>query len=1294
MKVTDQLKNLPAKMKKQMRTALLFACATATFMVPIFGGGYSVLKEKPLTSSAAAIEDVDLLLVGASAFGEARKVVNASDNEAIDTFVSNTSTIVGNKWQNIGLIVGAREALSGSTWSTYQSPITLSATEVATYGDDNIADAYNKYKAFGYAVQNLNNSAQKSNTTAVSVDEGLDAMSTAAIKLGSFGVKFLNDYNPGPVLLALYDSRNLATYSQNKLVQIVTNNEVLQNVICLFGDKVPGTGVSFFVLLNGVIAIIGFALSMLLTLLGNRTIGDNIKHLLVRIVVGTIGIYLISNLMSVLLKYTTETILNVTVSETSHYVENNLNVYDWYLTGFSLPSGTTLKIDDSGNFVFTRADVRAINQYTYNRLVGGANDNNMKARMETYAQNGNMGTASFVTPSQTTGGEGSAWSTDAYYAIMDNYAQNKDDLLDGKDEEGSPLADKSSVRYASQYFWMSYLNMRASGDGWEVTGIGGSSFYGLNPISAFNLIRSDFSGETITSTATVYPPIAYVAFDAVSVHDATGSTNMNSITRFIASFTLILAAMKGLITIFTAGFGGILAGGVKTSFGSSHGLGQALGGVIAIFGGVIGISVIMSMSLSLLDTIYGISKDLLVGTEVVDAFLQPLRDSLGKIPVFGSLLMIIASNGVDLVLTLILSLTFPKLGGIPITVFAQFMADIPGRIAERAMMIESMLMSGRSSAGGGLGHGRAGSGQYGRAAQGMASQAFTSGTKQAGAVMAAGTAAVGALAGASLSMAGKAINKKADSVEGKPKNPGLKNWDELTPEQQTKAAAVAESTDDWKNMDEEARQNACQEAGVYDDNTADIGSGTTDTEQTVDNEQTSDTEQTSNTEQSVDSEEVEEASSAGEPSDGSAGGTEQTIEDTHVPGTAGMEDSISAARGETADSTADSVTGKLPDAEGSTAGGNSPMTGGTSDQHISSSIGQAESGTTGKSPDAASTTGSGEPAHDGQAQGDVHSPYINGTTGQTNSAGPSGKVSEGASISGGTTENGVTNVEGDHVENGDQQFHTNVEQQNKMDAKNVDESRHLNADEGTGSDISGMADQRTADASGILNAPGTSSGSDMKDMPGAQGLGMASVEKDGQTGPGSGRFGTQTLSGAGGRSNGVNTSQSGTPTYHSVNDNISQTDGNTNLNVAAEMTNRNQFNAGDNSHTVNTPETDLSQSEGLDQNNMRQQAERAADNRATGQSMNGTSTSAWGREMSIKDQKTARRLHAVGDALQMVGGNRTMGQGISDALGHAKDAALAYTLPEEMGYASTFMTSVRVKRLEQQQRRNNKNGKQ
>ena len=112
MKVLDKVKNLPSKVKKQLHTALLLLCAITTFAVPAFGGGYNILKDKSVISSAAAIEDVDLLLVAASAFGEARKVMNATDNDAKSIFTENTTAIVGSKWQNIGLLVGAGVLIS------------------------------------------------------------------------------------------------------------------------------------------------------------------------------------------------------------------------------------------------------------------------------------------------------------------------------------------------------------------------------------------------------------------------------------------------------------------------------------------------------------------------------------------------------------------------------------------------------------------------------------------------------------------------------------------------------------------------------------------------------------------------------------------------------------------------------------------------------------------------------------------------------------------------------------------------------------------------------------------------------------------------------------------------------------------------------------------------------------------------------------------------------------------------------------------------------------------------------
>lgn len=1238
MKVTETIKGLPSKVKKQLKNSLLLLCAIATFAVPAFGGGYSVLKEEPITSQAAAIEDVDLLLVAASAFGEARKVMNATDNDLKDIFVSNTSSIIGSKWPNMGLIIGARDSLSGSIWSNYQSPITLSGSEIITYGDENLADAYNKYKAFGYAVQNLNNNAQKSQGSAVAIEEGLDAMSAAAIKLSSFGVKFLNDYNPGPVLIALYDSRNLATYSSNKLVQIVLRNEVLKNVITLFGDPVVtigGTSWSFFVVINAVLAIFGFGLSLLLTLLGNRNIGDGLRKFIIRIFIGTCGIYIIANFMSTVLGWVNETILDVGQSDESRYIEENLNLYDWYLTGFKLPSGKQLQIDSTGNFIFTPDIVRSINEYTYGRIHGGGGADAIKAQMESYTQSSNVGIASFIMPSYSSADGGEAWSTDVYYAVLKNYAENKEDLMDDGGNESSPLHGLGTFNiFRSRYFWMSDMQMTQNGDGWTASGYGGDNYYGLNPISAFNLVRSDFSGSGITATATVYPPIAYVAFDVNNLNSYTGqaSTNMNALTRFIACFTLVLAALKGLITIFTAGFGGLISGGVKTAVGSSNGLGQALGAVIALLGGILGISLIMSLTMSLLDTVYGIALEIVGDTEVLNSFLQPVQDAVGDIPVLGGVLVGICRSLAEAIMTLVLALTFPKLGGIPITVFAQYMADLPGHMAERAQMIESMLMSGRSSAGGGLGGPRGGSGQYGRMARQMAGNAFSSASRQAGAIVGAGAAAVGSLAGAGLSLAGKQLNKKADGLEGKPENPGVKNWDDMSPEQQAKAAEAASATEGWSDMDEDARQAALKDAGVYDDNKADGGSAEHD------------------------------------PAMGADLGERDVVtpEEAAIGGAVAAEDAVDEAP----------VDNTVQD----------PAVSGLDDN----SVPIQEVGTEASMNQQAVQETEAPVTAAGTAEGSTSSIENAPPTGAVLGAGGEGKTSGNVPPAGSGNQQTVNVKEGDHVEGSRQTVDNDVRQDAKLDAKNVDASNTINTETGKDLGISPAANVsptgEVAAATGLGSA-GTSTGGVTATAQAAQNAGKDTVHSGSlPTGTRSSKSGTSAAQQSGANAH-----------YTSVSQNT-QTGGNSVQNTSAQVNGMTQVNMGaDQSRSVSQSGTGTpTQAPGGQQSLDREvdpQARKAAEAGSAGQSMNnGTARSKYGKEMTAKEQKQARLLHAAGDGLQMMGGNRTLGQGIADAIGYAKDAALIAATPEEL-QQSGFMTNLRMKRMEKEQRRNNRNRK-
>lgn len=1168
MKAVTKIKSLPWKVKRELQAILLLACVVVTFAMPAFYGGYNALKTEHIESSAA-ITDIDLLLVGSSAFGEARKIMNSTNPDAQEQFIKNVETLVGSKWQNLGLLLGPKDALSGSTWNVFQNPTTLSYFEVQNYnGTDDKApgfvEAYEKYQAFGSAVGKLNMEARRSHSSAVSVEESLDSLSSAALKLGNFGTKFLNDYNPAPVILSLYDSSNLTTYSDNKLIKIVQSNQVMKQIICLFGDKVAGTDVSFFVMFNIVIAIMTFALSLLLSLAGNQSIGDGFRKFLVRIVIGTVGIYVIGTVMSVMLDHVTDTVLNSEAAESASFIENNLNVYDWYQTGFSIPTTVNdLKIGKDGDFKFSKKTVEAINRYTYSRLTGKTGSaEDIKKRMENYAKDKNYVVASFVTPTYKANseGEGEAWATDTYYEMMERFAANEE-LTD------AGVVGPSIAIYSSRYLWMSNLKMEKNRGGtWKLSMLGTTdptsgdcskdNLYGLNPISAFNLLRTEFSGLNITATNEVYPTISYVAYDAVNVTEPSDGSNMNSILRFIAIFTIIMAALKGMITIFTAGFGGILAGGIKTAAGSSHGLGQAIGGVIAILGGLIGISLILSVTMTLLDAVYGIAYELLSGAEIIDAILEPIEDAVGDIPLIGDLIMNACECVVGFLLTLIFSLTFPKLGGIPINVFCQYMADLPGKIAERAQMIEGMIMTGRSSAGHGLGPrpGGGSGGGYGRMAAAQASQAFGNAQRQAVGVMAGVGAAGAAITGMGLSAAGKAMNKKADAAEGKPSNPGLDNWDDLSPEEQSAAAAAAaDAGDEWDDMDQEARQKAMEER--MEAEKADAQEGT------------------------------------------DADGAD--------------------ADGESPDGEAESLAGDLDEDADSVNTGDGDMA------SISEAVGE-EGAESAEGADVADDM-------EGQSLGDEDG------------------NADGADV---TDADGLSMAEGGSEE-GD------------ADYDNTQET--LNAEQNVTNDIKADADARNVDNSSLTED---------NDSDDAEGTQLDGKDADGKP-----------ISGMNDKDDMAKKAGENTPGSMSANVQNNQT---------ANMKNDQKANIQA-SQVDKSKATSMSRNETKTGQNTGQKTGTGQSTRSRtsgGEGLNGTSTSAWGKEMTVKEQRKARIMHAVGDGLQMAGGNRTVGDGLKDAAGHLKDAAVAYTISDDV--LPTLTGSVREQRRmrDARRRRNQQNNNQ
>lgn len=1308
-----KVRQLSAKTKQRFRTGLLLLCTAVTFMVPLFGGGYTVLKEPVIKGSATAMEDVDLPMVVASAFGEARKAMNATDLDKQEIFVNNTASIVDGKWQNIGLLVGPRDALSGTIWSTYQNPTTLSEDEVATYGNSDIVSAYQKYKTFGTAVQNLNKEAQRSQTSAVALNEGLDAMSSAVVKMGGFGVKFLNDYNPGPLLISLYDSGKMNDYPDNEWIKLVNEHEPLYQIVHLFGDEVAGTGLSFFLILGAVIAIVGFALSMFLILIGNRNFGDSIRKFVVRVVISAAGIYIISNAFSVALQWVNSTIGDVENSAGAQYAEQNLNLYDWYLTGFQLPLGVDLEIDETGNFVFDREDVLRINEFTMERVhdVASPDPEAIRNQIERYTQHTNIGMASYVTPIYSNGGdgEGEGWNTDKLYAYMGVYSQNIDlhDPDSFNVDTESPIHGLPFSIYRSKYTYMSSLAMNESEGGWTVKNVaGGSNYYGLNPISSFNLMRSDFSGSSISTIQNAYPTLAYAAFDVtagVPVDEETETAHMNSITRFIACFTLVLATLRGFFTIITVGFGGLISGGVRTSVGSAGGLGQALGAVVALIGGILGISLIMSISISLLDVIYGIAMSLIGDTAVIEAFLQPMLEGLRKIPFIGPWFASLASSAAEGLMTLIMVLTIPKLGGIPINLFTQWISDVPSRMSEKAMMLENMLFNGRTSAGYGGGGGSR-SGQYARSAAAQAGQAFNSGTRQAALVLGAGAAAAKSLAGAGLAAGGRALNSKADNIEGKPNNPGIADWDDLTPEQQANAAQFAAAYgDEWQNMDSEERKQAMEDAGIYDntydpegraikDETADgevpgapADDGSSSESEGFSELETPDAPVTGTDPESVNTGAIPSSMDTGDTPmtgtdpgslngdvSGMAGQAEgMTIDDRDsVSETSGAADQAAAiddrdslngnvsgmaGHGTTIDDR-DSVIsgGNAPDGQRTAPNGSTLSADGKTRAEGSPGTARAGSLNTDSPSDLANRTKqNGLSAPGTNASNPVHQTADGGQSmGLATDAAEtgSGHLSEGGSP--GTTDMGgqgsITQISNNTA--GD--LHQRVENRQDVDGKQVGDfkqslsentmEQNIHEDRGQGLDPASQDHSFVPqmDRGTGLNEAGRTPGSVQSDT------GMGSLAENGTSGYAGMTVGGRNITNLRADNRKQSSSMS-----------------------SAQMQSNSQ-------HTETAQKTPAQKT--------------AVPNAGQKQGMNGTSKSRYGKEMTIREQRQARALHAMGDALQMAGGNRTMKEGIVDALGYAKDGLMTAAVPEE---AQPLVRDIRLRRMERSQRELVRNSK-
>lgn len=750
-------------MKKRLQTATLLLAAVATVAIPFASGsgGTAFRHPEPVVAHAEGDEykKLSVDLAAATAFDDARAAIKAADASESDsmqgTFESNLRTLTsGEHFGNVGLFVGPKGSSKNSdVWSVFQSKVTVDNAQIKAY-DSITGSAFSKYKAFGGAVQKLNARSQKAKGSASSMQKGLDELSAAGAKITNLGTELMVKYNPAPLVLALLDINQLNIHPDNELVKLVNSNANAYAVFSILGSPTRfGVSLVFLILFFGIFLLL--ITSGLMTLINGRAAGENIRKMIVKIVIGCITIPLLAKALDAGVGFLDHAAAIQANSPQANYVEQNLNLADWYACGFSLPTGTSVSIDKNGQFVLSPGAVRAINTHTYRQVWGKANptDDEMMDKMEEYynlfkAFPQGVGFSEPVLRNTN----GKAWRTKNFYATLSNFGQNK------------PLTDEIDVDEAGNapamanvgYYMTNGLSMSRSGDGWVISGTSAGNRYGISPIAATNLMRTTFTGSamTVNSNSTM----GGVVFD-VDNGPGTGTSQMSSLTRFLATFALVMAALKGLFTIFSAGFAGVIAGGAKGAVGSSSGFGQAVGGVLALIGGVFGISIIMTMSFTLLDQMYGVLQNLLSGTTAGNDILEPFKEVVEGVPLLGPLLGDALKSVARFVLTILCAITLPKFGGIPVTLFCQYMAELPHSFAERAQQIENKFTGDfRGGAGGRMGGGMAG-------ASSLANQALNNGKAQ-GKAMAAGLgAAAGALGAYGLSKMGAKLGDKYEGAD-------------------------------------------------------------------------------------------------------------------------------------------------------------------------------------------------------------------------------------------------------------------------------------------------------------------------------------------------------------------------------------------------------------------------------------------------------------------------------------------------------------------------------------------------
>lgn len=771
-------------MKNRMKKLML------TSMVGLLTLGIlATLSPKPQVS-AANYENVGITLALPTAYYDALKDADRVGTSQVNKkaiLQKNIATILGNngdkQFGNVGLLIGPRSSSSfGNIETVLNDPNSLSEQEM---GEDGLFPpvAAKGYQSFGLAIHDLNDKGLESQPGSARVGDALDSLSVGAQNITNIGVRLLKTYNPTPLVEKVFNANiDLHNYPDNQLVALVLRNNDLNGIMNIMGSSVLSMGgggayaPSLTTVLLASIIIILFLGAAFSRLMNGRSSGENIRKIMIRLLVASIAVPIIAFGLTQGIGWLDDMTANGGELAARNDVEEHLNFADWYSLGFSLPDSVTLDISNN-RIKLTPSDIGAINRHTYKIITGTSNptDQEILARMVVMSSlSRNKTDAIFHKPFTTSNGWFGTtatipWDTDIVFETADKLSLNDS-------------SDEVSISNSDDYFRKTGLSL--SGNTLSSNG----SRYGISPLAAYNLMRTEFSQTGMKALPVGEKTIATVAFFAGSGALPSGTEMpLNPLVRFIATFTMTMAAIQGLFSIIMSGFGGIISGTARSTLGSASGFGQAIGGVIALVAGVFGVGLIMTISFGLLGEIQAIIMVLFSTADdsALSSALEPIHDAVKNIWIIGPLLAPMLKSISSAIVTIIGMLALPKFGAIPIRLFCEWMAGLPSQMAARVQQMENRFTGDHYGGSMGLGGGGGGSGN---AATQM--QAAIGGATKDSAGLGVGAAAV---AGAALAIGGKTLqNKFGDNKAGDDNNTDNQTLKEMDKEAET----FAENTTD------------------------------------------------------------------------------------------------------------------------------------------------------------------------------------------------------------------------------------------------------------------------------------------------------------------------------------------------------------------------------------------------------------------------------------------------------------------------------------------------------------------